>query len=183
MSRHLDENIGESADDGLQDGIDARRAQWAKELPHLDTRGMAILGRARWITLAARPKIEAIFASYGLDTGEADVLFTLLRSGPPYRLRPTELYKSMMISSGGVTNRIAKLLKSGLVRQVASEGDGRSLPVELTKEGLTRAREAFEADMAVESLMLESLSGEEQDHLARLLRKLALSLGSSPSME
>lgn len=183
MSRHLDENIGESADDGLQDGIDARRAQWAMELPDLDTRGMAILGRARWITLAARPKIEAIFASYGLDTGEADVLFTLLRSGPPYRLRPTELYKSMMISSGGVTNRIAKLLKSGLVRQVASEGDGRSLPVELTEQGLTRAREAFEADMAVESLMLESLSGEEQDHLARLLRKLALSLGSSPSMD
>ncbi|ODT08316.1 MAG: MarR family transcriptional regulator [Mesorhizobium sp. SCN 65-20] len=183
MSRHLDENIGESADDGLHDGIDARRAQWARELPDLDTRGMAILGRARWITLAARPKIEAIFASYGLDTGEADVLFTLLRSGPPYRLRPTELYKSMMISSGGVTNRIAKLLKSGLVRQVASEGDGRSLPVELTEQGLIRAREAFEADMAVESLMLEGLSGDEQDHLARLLRKLALSLGSSPSME
>ncbi|AWC24795.1 transcriptional repressor MprA [Aminobacter sp. MSH1] len=183
MSRHLGENIGELIDDGLQDGIDIRRAQWAAELPGLDTRGMAILGRARWITLAARPKIEAIFASYGLDTGEADVLFTLLRSGPPYRLRPTELYRSMMISSGGVTNRIVKLVKAGLVRQVSSDGDGRSLPVELTEDGLARAREAFEADMAVEALMLESLSEDEQAQLAKLLRKLALSLGSSPSME
>ncbi|MDR7223116.1 MarR family transcriptional regulator [Aminobacter aminovorans] len=183
MSRHLDENNEELAGDGLRDGIDARRAQWARELPHLDTRGMAILGRARWITLAARPKIEAIFASYGLDTGEADVVFTLLRSGPPYRLRPTELYKSMMISSGGVTNRIVKLVKAGLIRQVASDGDGRSLPVELTEEGLTRAREAFEADMAVETLMLESLTWDEQAQLARLLRKLALSLGSAPSSE
>lgn len=183
MSRHLGENDDELAVDGLQDGIDARRAQWASELPQLDTRGMAILGRARWITLAARPRIEAIFSAHGLDTGEADVLFTLLRSGPPYRLRPTELYRSMMISSGGVTNRIAKLVKAGLVRQVASDGDGRSLPVELTEDGIARAREAFEADMAVEALMLASLSEAEQGQLAQLLRKLALSLGSSPSLE
>ncbi|WP_269931525.1 MarR family winged helix-turn-helix transcriptional regulator [Aminobacter sp. HY435] len=183
MSRHLDENNGELAGDGLHDGIDARRAQWARELPRVDTRGMAILGRARWITLAARPRIEAIFDAYGLDTGEADVLFTLLRSGSPYRLRPTELYKSMMISSGGVTNRIAKLVKAGLVRQVAADGDGRSLPVELTDEGMARARQAFEADMAAESEMLESLSQDEQRQLASLLRKLALSLGSSQSLE
>lgn len=183
MSRHLDENNGELASGGLQDGIDARRTQWAKELPHLDTRGMAILGRARWITLAARPKIEAIFAAYGLDSGEADVLFTLLRSGSPYRLRPTELYRSMMISSGGVTNRIVKLAKAGLVRQVSAEGDGRSLPVELTDEGLRRAKEAFEADMAVEAVMLEGLTEAEQEQLTKLLRKLALSLGSSSAPE
>lgn len=116
MSRHLDQ--GEQSE--FPDGIDARRAQWAKEIPGLDTRGMAILGRARWITLAARPKIEAIFATYGLDSGEADVLFTLLRSGPPYRLRPTELYRSMMISSGGITNRSTASPRPGL--------SGRSVP-------------------------------------------------------
>lgn len=160
----------------LRDGIDERRAQWAAELPDVDTRGMAILGRARWITLAARPRIEAVFKVYGLDSGEADVLFTLLRSGPPYRLRPTELFRSLLISSGGMTDRLNRLAKAGLIRRVTVGEDGRSLPVELTDEGLRRAAEAFREDMAVEAEMLEELTEEEQIRLAELLRKLVLSL-------
>jgi DNA-binding MarR family transcriptional regulator len=156
-----------------QDGIDERRAQWAAELPEVDTRGMAILGRARWITLTARPPIEAIFKAHGLDSGEADVLFSLLRSGPPYRLRPTELFRSLMISSGGLTDRLNRLTKAGLIRRASAEGDGRSLPVELTEEGIARAREAFREDMAIEAAMLEGLTEDEQVRLADLLRKLA----------
>jgi DNA-binding MarR family transcriptional regulator len=158
---------------GPQDGIDERRAQWAAELPEVDTRGMAILGRARWITLTARPPIEAIFKAHGLDSGEADVLFSLLRSGPPYRLRPTELFRSLMISSGGLTDRLNRLTKTGLIRRASAEGDGRSLPVELTEEGIRRAREAFREDMAIEAAMLEGLTEDEQVRLADLLRKLA----------
>jgi DNA-binding MarR family transcriptional regulator len=156
-----------------QDGIDERRAQWAAELPEIDTRGMAILGRARWITLTARPPIEAIFKAHGLDSGEADVLFSLLRSGPPYRLRPTELFRSLMISSGGLTDRLNRLTKAGLIRRASAEGDGRSLPVELTEEGIARAREAFREDMAIEAAMLDGLTEDEQVRLADLLRKLA----------
>jgi len=156
-----------------QDGIDERLAQWAAELPEVDTRGMAILGRARWITLTARPPIEALFKAHGLDSGEADVLFSLLRSGPPYRLRPTELFRSLMISSGGLTDRLNRLTKAGLIRRASAEGDGRSLPVELTEEGIARAREAFREDMAIEAAMLEGLTEDEQVRLADLLRKLA----------
>lgn len=159
-----------------QDGIDERRAQWAAELPDVDTRGMAILGRARWITLTARPPIEAIFKAHGLDSGEADVLFSLLRSGPPYRLRPTELFRTLMISSGGLTDRLNRLAKAGLIRRAAAEGDGRSLPVELTEEGIKRAKEAFREDMTVEAAMLEGLTEDEQAQLADLLRKLALTI-------
>lgn len=167
------------ADDGLpsaRDGIDERQAQWRAELPDVDTRGMAILGRARWITLAARPPIEAVLKAYDLDSGEADVLFTLLRSGPPYRLRPTELFRSLMISSGGLTDRLNRLAKAGLIRRVEAEGDGRSLPVELTEEGRRRAQEAFRKDMAVEAAMLQGLTEEEQVQLAALLRKLTLTI-------
>lgn len=164
-----------------RDGIDERRVQWQAELPDVDTRGMAVLGRARWIALTARPPIEAIFKAHGLDSGEADVLFTLLRSGPPYRLRPTELFRSLMISSGGLTDRLNRLAKAGLIRRAAAEGDGRSLPVELTEDGVGRARAAFREDMAVEAAMLSGLTGEEQEELARLLRKLALTItGTSP---
>jgi DNA-binding MarR family transcriptional regulator len=78
-----------------------------------------------------------------------------------------------MISSGGLTDRLNRLTKAGLIRRASAEGDGRSLPVELTEEGIARAREAFREDMAIEAAMLDGLTEDEQVRLADLLRKLA----------
>jgi DNA-binding MarR family transcriptional regulator len=161
---------------GRPDHIDVRRQQWARELPDVDTRGMEVLGRARWITLAVRPAIEGVFARHGLDAGEFDVISTLLRTGPPYRLRPTELFRSLMISSGGLTDRLSRLEKAGLVTRPVAEKDGRSLPVQLTAEGRRRAEAAFREDMTVEAAMLGALTRDEQEMLSRLLAKLAASI-------
>ena len=158
------------------DHIDRLRAQWAAELPDLDTGGMEVIGRARRVTLRSRPAIEAVFARHGVDTGEFDVLSTLRRSGPPYRLRPTELYRSLMISSGGLTDRLNRLTKAGLIRRPPSPEDGRSLLVELTAAGAALAEAALREDMAVEAAMLAHLTLAERGTLAGLLRKLDLSL-------
>lgn len=158
------------------DGVDDRRDQWTRELPDIDTRGMAILGRARRLTLLARSRIDEVLSAHGLDAGEADVLFTLLRAGPPYRLRPTELFRSMMVSSGGMTHRLNKLAQAGLITRRAMEEDGRSLLVELTASGRQKAEAAFREDMALEAKLLGGLSDEEQAQLADLLRRLAASL-------
>jgi DNA-binding MarR family transcriptional regulator len=86
-----------------------------------------------------------------------------------------------MISSGGLTDRLNRLTKAGLIRRAAVEGDGRSLPVELTEEGTRRAKAAFQEDMAIEAAMLAGLTEEEQRDLARLLKKLALTItGTGP---
>nr|WP_316642442.1 MarR family transcriptional regulator [uncultured Roseateles sp.] len=159
-----------------QDHIDRLQAQWTQELPGLDTEGMAIIGRARRITLHLRPPIEAVLARHGLDAGQFDVLSTLLRSGPPYRCTPTELYKMLMISSGGLTDRLARLEAAGLVRRSPADTDKRSLLVELTELGSQRTEAAFREDMALESKLLAGLSKPERRQLAALLRKLALSL-------
>lgn len=159
-----------------RDQVDIFRAAWARELPDLDTEGMAIIGRARRITLKLRDGIEAIFASHGIDAGEFDVLGTLLRAGAPYRLRPTELYRALMVSSGGLTNRLARLEKAGHIRRKAAEADGRSLLVELTATGRRLAERAFRADMAHEKAMLAGLGTGERRQLAELLRKLSLAL-------
>ncbi|MBS1183042.1 MAG: transcriptional repressor MprA [Proteobacteria bacterium] len=165
MSRQIDE---------AEDGVDLRRAQWAAELPDLDTLGMAIIGRMRWITLSLRPPIEAIFRSHGLDSGEFDVLATLRRSGPPYRLRPTELYRWLMISSGGLTARLARLEKAGYIARLPDPDDNRSTLVELTADGAAIVERAFRQDMAFESAVLAALTPDERATLEALLRKLAL---------
>ena len=145
-------------------------------MPDVNTEGMAILGRARWISLKVRPAIEAVFTRHSLDTGEFDVLGTLLRSGLPYRLRPIELYRSLMISPGGLTARLNRLEKAELIRRVPLEEDGRSMPVELTAEGKRRAEQAFREDMIVETQLLAALTAKERKELAALLKKLALSV-------
>lgn len=161
-----------------QDRIGRRQAQWRKELPDLDTRGMAVLGRARWITLAARPRIEALFAEHGLDSGEFDVLATLLRGGAPYSQRPTELFRSLMISSGGLTDRLVRLEKGGWVQRVPCPDDARSKRVQLTEAGRTLTEDLFRRDMALEAQMLSALSDQDLDALTALLTKLARSLES-----
>ncbi len=171
MSRQVDQ----------KDAIDMRRDQWTRELPDVDTIGMAILGRARRITLSARPQIEAVFTAYGVDTGEFDVLATLLRSGPPYRMRPTELFRALMVSSGGMTDRLNRLEKAGHIVRKAVENDGRSLLVELTKSGRKLTEQAFRADMEIEKDLISGLSTSEQTELERLLRKLAVTFDGSNS--
>lgn len=158
------------------DHVDRLRAQWLREMPEVDTSPVEVVGRARRITLALRPEIEAVFARHGLDAGEFDVLGSLRRSGPPYRLRPTELYRVLMISSGGLTDRLARLEAQGLVRRIPSPDDRRSLMVELTEAGRAKAEAALVEDMAVEKARLAGLTTEEQAQLAALLRKLALSI-------
>lgn len=167
----------------VDDHVERRRDQWRAELPDVDTTGMAVLGRARWIALKARPAIEAVFARHGLDTGGFDVLSTLLRSGEPYQLRPTELYQSLMISSGGLTDRLNRLERAGLISRAPSEEDARSLLVRLTPLGKERAEGAFREDMAVERALLGGLSEDEIESLAHLLSKLAASLSRQAFVE
>ena len=152
------------------DHVDRLRAQWARELPDLDTNAIEIVGRARRITLGLRREIEAVFARHGLDAGEFDVIGTLRRSGPPYRLRPTELYRMLMISSGGLTDRLARLEAQGLVRRAPSPEDRRSLTVELTAEGQALERRLYERQRERLAAAYREAGGAAVEGFRRVMR-------------
>jgi len=162
------------------DHVERLRAQWARELPDLDTSPMAILGRAYRLSNLVRPSIEASFAAFDLDRGEFDVVSTLRRAGPPYTLTPTELYRSLMITSGGLTHRLLRLEKAGLIRREKAEKDGRSVLVALTEAGRERVEEALRADMANERHFIEALPPHKQAALASLLKELLISIEAAP---
>lgn len=175
-----DNNRG-SKEGAVEDHVDRLRAQWACELPDLDTEPMAILGRAKRLTNLVAPSIEETFAKFGLDRGEFDVIATLRRSGPSYQLTPTAMYTTLMLSSGGLTHRLDRLEKAGLIVREKSAHDGRSVVVCLTATGIALAEKAFRADMASELLFLKGLDVEERAALAALLRKLVMSIEAGPS--
>jgi DNA-binding MarR family transcriptional regulator len=137
---------------------------------------MAVLGRIYRISRLVGRHIEQHFASFGLDRGEFDVLSTLRRAGPPYRLTPTELIGSLMASSGGMSHRLGRLERAGFILRTPSAHDRRSLLVQLTPEGQALAEEAFRTDMALESVFLDGIPEDEREQMASLLRTLLRSI-------
>lgn len=139
------------------DHVDRLRAQWRVQEPDLDTSPVEIFGRIYRISRLIAPGIEEALGRHGLDRGEFDVLATLRRQGPPFRLTPTELYAALLIASGSLTHRLGRLEKAGLIRRVPSERDGRSLSAELTEAGQAAVMAAYRDDMAFEASLLEGL--------------------------
>ena len=155
------------------DHVGRVHALWRRELPDVSLEGSAILARARRITLMAREKIVPVLARHGLDGGEFYVLAALRRAGAPYAMRPTELFRALMVSSGGMTDRLRRLEARGLVRRRPSAEDRRSMLVELTPAGRRLVERAFREDMEVENEIVARLGPAERDQLARLLEQLA----------
>ncbi|TPM98108.1 MarR family transcriptional regulator [Mesorhizobium sp. B2-1-3A] len=151
--------------------------QWKRERPDLDVSPMAVLGRLNEASsLIARDRLAPLFARFGLQAGEFDVLATLRRSGAPYALTPTALYEATMVTSGAMTNRLDRLEKAGLIVRGPHPNDRRGIVVRLTGKGLALIDEALTAHVANEHEILAGLSDAEREMLARLLGKLIASV-------
>ncbi|MEL6939216.1 MAG: MarR family transcriptional regulator [Cyanobacteria bacterium J06598_1] len=161
--------------DSSTDPVDTILAQWQKERPDLDVSPMGLIGRTTRLASHLRKAIGKTFAEFGLQPGEFDVLATLRRSGTPHQLTPTELFKSMMVSSGTMTNRIDRLEKAGLVARMPDERDRRGTLIALTEKGFDLIEAAVTAHVNNEHRILDVLNASERDQLATLLRKMLLS--------
>lgn len=134
---------------------------------------MAVFGRLSYAAfVVARDKLNPLFARFGLQSGEFDVLATLRRSGVPFALTPTELYEATMVTSGAMTNRLDRLEKAGLITRGPHPQDRRGVIVQLTEGGRDLIDEAVTAHVENEHQVLSVLTREEQDRLADLLAKL-----------
>lgn len=138
---------------------------------------MEVIGRLNEASLIlTRQWLGPFFARHALQLGEFDVVATLRRSGAPYRLTPTQLYETMMISSGGMTNRLDRLEKAGLIERQPNPEDRRGLLIGLTEKGLGLVDGLVADHVENEKIALAGLSEAEQKTLADLLRKLLAGL-------
>lgn len=168
-------NLFGDPEDLLVDRAERARRQWQKEMPDLKDRlsPMVLLGRLNEASqLMSRDYLAPAYADIGLKTGEFDVLATLVRSGPPYKLTPTELYRTTMMSSGGMTARVDKLEKAGLVERCPHPEDRRALTVCLTEEGLSLIKSKLPHYVDIQHEAIDGLNAREQEQLSGLLEKL-----------
>jgi len=147
--------------------------QWNVEKPELDLLVMETLGRLMGAALVIeRDHMAPLFKSYGLQSGEFDVLATLRRAGAPFALTPTVLFEATMISSGGMTARLDRLEKRDLIARKPNPDDRRGTLVVLTDTGRDLVDRAVVAHVDNEKRVLSALSQDEQRQLNALLKKL-----------
>src|SRR6266536_3686474 len=156
------------------DHVDHLIEQWRRERPDLNVSPMGIIARVSRLSRFLERSIDSVLSHYGINESQFAVLAALRRAGPPYCLSPTELYNSLLISSGAMTNRLDRLTVAGLIRRIPDSVDGRSKLVQLTPKGHRVIDEAVAAHYENEHHLLASLSLNEKGSLANLLRKLLL---------
>jgi DNA-binding MarR family transcriptional regulator len=155
----------------LYDDIEAA---WRQQRPDLELAMACTLLRLERVNLLHERRVQEISSKIGLHTGELHVLLALRRSGKPYELRPTDLFRALLVTSGAMTKRVLKLQDGGYVLRISANDDGRSELVRLTAKGLATAdRGIAEIAKVVESV--REASGLSRAEIAALdcsLRKL-----------
>jgi DNA-binding MarR family transcriptional regulator len=158
-----------------EDAIDRIVQEWNRERPDLDVSVTHVLQRITRLYLLQSASFAEVFNRYGLTFGEYEVLAALVRSGPPHRLKPSDLVAALVLSSGAMTNRIDRVEAAGLVERLPDPDDRRGTLVALTGKGRQVVDQALLAHLANEERLLTALSPRERGQLTDLLRKLLLS--------
>lgn len=118
--------------------------------------------------------LERALESVGISEGQFGVLEALLHLGP---MSATELRQKVFRSGGNVTMVMDNLEKRGYLRRRRVQDDRRRLCVSLTPEGERVIKRLFPPHAARITGMFSSLTPDEQNELARLCKKLGLSVG------
>jgi DNA-binding MarR family transcriptional regulator len=146
--------------------------RWSELTPGIDAAGLQVTARLSRLGRHVALMEEEAFRAFGLNRGDVGVLGALRVAGPPYRLSPTRLGRGLMLSSAGVTSRLDRLERRGLLRRLPDPDDRRGVIVELTDEGRALVDEAVASHAEVDRRLLARLGDDEIVQLGSLLRKV-----------
>ncbi|MBN8881290.1 DNA-binding MarR family transcriptional regulator [Salana multivorans] len=164
------------------DRVDRIQDQWRRERPDLDPSPQGVIGRVHRLALELTARLTPVYEAHGLSEAEFDLLASLRRRGAPYELPAGELADHTMVTTGGLTKRVDRLLARGLVERRASDEDARRRLIRLTGAGRALIDEAFSAHLANEHRLLRGLDADDLAAMESITRRWLrlLSDDSSP---
>lgn len=157
-----------------RDFVDEAISLWTEEVPELDTSGKQITGRILRLAEFINERMNGVLHEHGIKYGTYAILATLRASGAPYAMTPKSLQATLVVSSGGLSNQIARLEAKGLVTREVDPSDGRGVLVRLTREGCALADRTMPPQASAERDFVRMLSAEERQQLEDLLRRVLL---------
>lgn len=127
-----------------------------------------------WIALARAhdavlAHAQANAAEHGLTLAEFGVLEALLHKGP---LTQGEAQRAILVSSGGITFVVDRLVKRGLVERRPHPTDGRARIAALTEEGDRLIQSIFPGHAARIKAAVAGLGKKDKREAIRLLQGL-----------
>jgi MarR family 2-MHQ and catechol resistance regulon transcriptional repressor len=130
-----------------------------------------------WVVLArayaaVARQVDVDIARHGLTTTEFGILEVLRHKGP---LLLGEIQRKVLVTSGGITYLVDRLVAKGLVRREPSPDDRRARFAVLTPEGTQLIDRIFPEHARCVARAMDGLDVREQSEAAALLRKLGLS--------
>ena len=159
-----------------RDKIDHMVSALREARPDLDPAYLEVLGRIDRLALLHYAATQREFPRrVGVSSAEFEVLLALRLVAPAFQLTPTALANAVIMTSGGMTIRLDRLERAGLVQRQPDPGDRRGSLVLLTEAGHRLVDEHLADIAAREDRLLVALSPSERRQLAQLLRKLLLS--------
>jgi len=111
-------------------------AAWKRERPDLNHDGLGITIRIRALTMLIDQRLTTFAEELGITQGDLILLYAMRRSGPPYCMRPTDIFRLLSVTSGAATYRTDKLVEKGLAVRVPDSQDRRSHLIQLTDHGI-----------------------------------------------
>ncbi|KUJ50107.1 MarR family transcriptional regulator [Streptomyces albus subsp. albus] len=148
-------------------------AAWQVELPEVLHPTSELTKRVLLLAAELQEATRRELPRYGLTPAQFDVLAALLRSGAPYQVKPSELSRSLLLSSGGTTNVLNHLHRQGMVERLPDPEDGRSTLIRLTPAGAALARDAVRATAAAHVELWAGASAEVVETATGALREVS----------
>ena len=163
---------------GVQDEVDALVEQWtaAGMSPQVITR-LELSKRISRIAGLVERAVKAELSELGLTYAEFELLAALSRAGAPHRLRPSELSRSLFLTTGGISNVLHRLTAAGYVARADDTGDGRGRWVQLTDDGVRIAGEALAVSVRVHEEILTGVPADAVRGAADALRQVLSPIG------
>ncbi|MGN9836679.1 MarR family winged helix-turn-helix transcriptional regulator [Nonomuraea sp. H19] len=154
------------------DEIDALVPRWQKAgMSSSLIATLELSKRTARLNLLFEQAVKAGLAELGLTYAEFDVLVALSRA-EAYRMKPSELSKSLLLTSGGTSNVLLRLTAAGYVERAANTGDARSRWVQLTAEGQRMAAAALDASGEAHEELTAGIPEEAVRQAADALREV-----------
>jgi DNA-binding MarR family transcriptional regulator len=157
----------------VTDRVEELLAVWRAELPEALVPASELSKRLMVLSGLLGEATRATVTRFDLTGADFDVLAALRRSGKPYRLKANELSRSLLLSTGGTSNVVNRLVSRGLVEREPDQADGRSTYVRLTPSGTSLAEEVVIANSKAHDEVLSAVPAEILENATAALRALA----------
>jgi DNA-binding MarR family transcriptional regulator len=119
----------------LPSRVDRISEAWAAERPDIDFWLAGFFLRLEYAHMMHERRLGDIAAEAGVNVGDLHVLLALRRNGLANPMRPTDLFRDLLVTSGAITKRLDRLKGANLIERVAATDDRRSELVRLTANG------------------------------------------------